>query len=168
MRKDFPELRQPRVKYAKHPPRILFFGPDSRLDSLWSVPEPSAAPGPPPDDLVNTERMTRRIQALKSALEDLPRQARRMARWRVRRETLQKLRSSNRHSGRVRLPATASGYIHPIDEIRADCHWTCLGGDEARHKLRLVKSTVLRIIWSRSVLIPGKAGMTNRVELIEK
>ena len=25
-RKDFPELRQHRVKYSKHPPRILFFG----------------------------------------------------------------------------------------------------------------------------------------------
>jgi hypothetical protein len=43
-RKDFPELHQCRVKYAKHPPRILFFGDDSRVDSLWSVPEPAAAP----------------------------------------------------------------------------------------------------------------------------
>lgn len=25
-RKDFPESREPRVRYAKHPPRILFFG----------------------------------------------------------------------------------------------------------------------------------------------
>ena len=30
--------------------------------------------------------LARRLQALKSALEDLPHQARRMARWRVRRE----------------------------------------------------------------------------------
>ena len=29
-RKDFPELRQHRVKYAKNPPRILFFGPIPR------------------------------------------------------------------------------------------------------------------------------------------
>ena len=63
-RKDFPELRQHRVKYAKHPPRILFFGDDSRLDSLWSVPEPAAAPTPPPDGLVNATRLTRRLQAL--------------------------------------------------------------------------------------------------------
>ena len=107
-RKDFPELRQPRVKYAKHPPRILFFGPGSRVDSLWSVPEPSAAPPPPSDGLINAERMSRRLQALKVALDDLPRQARRMARWRVRREDA-KARSSNRRSGRVRLRAAASG-----------------------------------------------------------
>ena len=42
-RKFFPELRQPRVKYAKHPPRILFFGPGSG-GLLWPVPEPAAAP----------------------------------------------------------------------------------------------------------------------------
>ena len=33
-RKDIPELGQPRVKYAKHPPRILFFGHDTRINSL--------------------------------------------------------------------------------------------------------------------------------------
>ncbi len=34
-RKDFPELREPRVKYAKYPPRILFFTEGSRVDDLW-------------------------------------------------------------------------------------------------------------------------------------
>ena len=82
-RKDFPELRQRRVKYAKHPPRILFFGDDSRVDDLWPAPPPKAAPVPPsPDGLVNAERLSRRLQILKLALDDLPRQARRMARWR--------------------------------------------------------------------------------------
>ena len=85
-RKDFPELRQRRVKYAKHPPRILFLGPDSRVDDLWPRPLPVAAPVSPPDGLVSATRITRRLQALKLALEDLPRQAKRMARWRVRRE----------------------------------------------------------------------------------
>ncbi len=90
-RKNFPELRQPRVKYAKHPPRILFFGDDSRVDDLWPAPQPAAAPAPPPSDgLVNAERLSRRLQILKFALEDLPRQARRMVRWRVRRETMPK------------------------------------------------------------------------------
>ena len=41
---------------------------------------------PPPDGLVNAARLIRRLEALKPALEDLPRQARRLARWRVRRE----------------------------------------------------------------------------------
>ena len=120
-RKDFPELRQHRVKYAKHPPRILFFGSDSRLDSLWAVPEPAAAPARETDGLVNAERISRRLLALKSALEDLPHQARRMARWRMRRENMKtpKFRSPLRPGpppGRRKRP------IHPIDEILADCH----------------------------------------------
>ena len=121
-RKDFPELRQHRVKYAKHPPRILFFGDDSRVDSLWPAPPPAAAPVTPPDGLVDAERLSRRLQALKLALEDLPRQARRLARWRVRREAAKapKFKSPLR-------PGPPPGHrkrpIHPIDEILADCHW---------------------------------------------
>ena len=120
-RKNFAELRQHRVKYAKHPPRILFFGDDSRVDSLWPAPQPVAAPAPPPDGLVNAERLSRRLQALKVALEDLPRQARRLARWRVRRETAQspKFRSPLRPGpppGHRRKP------IHEVDEVLTECH----------------------------------------------
>ena len=122
-RKDFPELRQHRVKYAKHPPRILFFGDDSRVDSLWPAPPPVAAPAPPPSDgLVNAERLSRRLQALKLALEDLPRQAKRMARWRLRREAAKapKFKSPLRPGP---PPGHRKRQIHPIDEILADCHW---------------------------------------------
>ena len=121
-RKDFPELRQRRVKYAKHPPRILFFGDDSRVDYLWPAPQPAAAPAPPPDGLVNAERLSRRLQAVKLALEDLPRQARRMARWRVRRETCKspKFKSPLRPGP---PPGRRKRRIHEVDEILADCHW---------------------------------------------
>ena len=121
-RKDFPELRQRRVKYAKHPPRILFFGDDSRVDDLWPVPEPAAAPAPNPDGLVNATRITRRLQALKLALDDLPRQARRMARWRVRREAMKtpKFKSPLRPGP---PPGRRKRHIHPIDEVLANCHW---------------------------------------------
>jgi hypothetical protein len=121
-RKDFPELRLHRVKYAKHPPRILFFGDDSRVDDLWPAPQPAPAPAPlPSDGLVNAERLSRRLQILKLALDDLPRQARRLARWRVRRE--------NMPNPKFKLPLRPGpppGHrkrqIHPIDEILADCH----------------------------------------------
>jgi hypothetical protein len=121
-RKDFPELRQHRVKYAKHPPRILFFGDDSRVDSLWPAPQLVAAPVSPSDGLVNAERLTRRLQALKLALEDLPRQARRMARWRMRRENMPspKFKSPLRPGP---PPGHRKRQIHPIDEILANCHW---------------------------------------------
>jgi hypothetical protein len=119
-RKDLPELRQHGRKPAKHPPRILFFGDDSRLDSLWSVPEP--APAPLPDGLVNAERLSRRLHVLKLALDDLPRQARRLARWRVRRNNTPspKFRSPLRPGP---PPGHRKRHIHPIDEILANCHW---------------------------------------------
>jgi hypothetical protein len=121
-RKYFPELSQHRVKYAKHPPRIIFFGPDSKVDDLWPAPPPKAAPAAPsPDGLVNAERLNRRLQILKSALEDLPRQARRMARWRMRRENMKspKFKSPLRPGP---PPGRRKRRIHPIDEILADCH----------------------------------------------
>ena len=121
-RKDFPELRQRRVKYAKHPPRIHFFGPGSRVDDLWPARPPVAALTPPSSDgLVNAERLSRRLQVLKLALDDLPRQARRMARWRVRREAAKnpKFKSPLRPGP---PPGRRKRHIHPIDEILADCH----------------------------------------------
>jgi hypothetical protein len=132
-RKDFPELRQHRVKYAKHPPRILFFGDDSRLDSLWSVPEPTAAPAPPSDGLVDAERLNRRLQTLKLALDDLPRQARRMVRWRMRRENMPspKFKSPLRPGP---PPGRRKRQIHPIDQILADCHalaWDAMRTDSS-------------------------------------
>jgi hypothetical protein len=60
-RKNFPELRQHRVKYAKHPPRIHFFGPDSRVDDLWPAPQPVAKSPSPSDGLVNAQRLSRRL-----------------------------------------------------------------------------------------------------------
>jgi hypothetical protein len=121
-RKDFPELRQPRIKYAKHPPRILFFGPDSRIDDLWPSPPPKAAPASPSDGLVHAERISRRLQALKAALDDLPRQAKRLARWRLRREAEKapKFKSPLRPG---RPPGSRRRHIHEVDEILANCHW---------------------------------------------
>jgi hypothetical protein len=131
-RKYFPELRQRRIKYSKHPPRILFFGDDSRIDDLWPAPPPATSPAPPSSDgLVNAERLSRRLQILKLALEDLPRQARRMARWRVRREAMKspKFKSPLRPGP---PPGRRKRHIHPIDEILADCHglaWEALKPD---------------------------------------
>ncbi len=117
----FPEMDNPRVKYAKYPPRILFLRPDSRVDSLWPRPPP-APPPPPPDGLVNAKRLARRLEALKSALEDLPRQARRMARWRARREAM----ASPKFKSPLR-PGQPPGHrrkpTHEVDEALANCHW---------------------------------------------
>jgi hypothetical protein len=120
-RKNFPELRQHRVKFTRNPPRVFFFGNDPRVAALWPTPQPVADPAPPPDGLVNAARLSRRLQALKLALDDLPRQARRLARWRVRREKAQspKFKSPLRPGP---PPGHRKRQIHPIDEVLADCH----------------------------------------------
>lgn len=120
-RKYFPELSQRRIRYTKNPPRIHFFP----YDNLVPLPRPVAEPAPPPDGLVSATRLCRRLQALKSALDDLPRQARRMARWRVRREAAKapKFKSPLRPGP---PPGHRKRQIHPVDEILADCHGLAL------------------------------------------
>jgi hypothetical protein len=121
-RKNFAELRQHRRKFTRNPPRIHFFPYDPRVAALWPTRPPAADPAPPPDGLVNAERLSRRLQALKLALDDLPRQARRLARWRVRRKKAKspKFRSPLR-------PGHPPGYrrkaVHLVDEVLAECHW---------------------------------------------
>jgi hypothetical protein len=106
---------------ARNPPRIHIFGSDPRVAALWSAPQPLAVPAPPPDGLVNAARLSRRLQALKLALEDLPRQARRLARWRVRRETA----PSPKFKSPLR-PGHPPGYrrkpVHEVDEVLIECH----------------------------------------------
>jgi hypothetical protein len=102
-------------------PRILVFGGDPRVAALWATFRPAVVPAPPPDGLVSAEPLTRRLQALKLALGDLPRQARRLARWRLRRDKVQstKFRSPLR-------PGPPPGHrkrpVHEVDEVLAECH----------------------------------------------
>ena len=78
-------------------------------------------PPPPPDGLVNVARLTRRLQALKFALDDLPRQARRLARLRLRREKVPSLKfKPPMRAGRP--PGHRKKPVHEIDEILIECH----------------------------------------------
>ena len=126
-RKDFPELRQHCIKYTKHPPRIHFFP----YDTLQPAPQPAPAPVSPSDGLVNAARLSRRLQAVKLALDALPRQAKRLARWRVRREAMPspKFKSPLRPGP---PPGRRKRQIHEVDEILADCHalaWDAMRSD---------------------------------------
>jgi hypothetical protein len=120
-RKNFAVLRQHRRKFTRNPPRIHIFGSDPTVASLWPARRPAADPAPPPDGLVGAARLTRRLQALKLALEDLPRQARRLARWRVRREKAK----SPKFKSPLR-PGHPPGYrrkpVHEVDEVLIECH----------------------------------------------
>jgi hypothetical protein len=119
----FPEPGNRRIKYAKYPPRIHFFGPGSTVDDLWpGRPRVTVPISPPPDGLINAKRLARRLEAVKSALEDLPRQARRMARWRVRREA----EKAPKFTSPLR-PGQPPGHrrkpTHEVDEVLTECHW---------------------------------------------
>lgn len=67
----------PRLRTARDMPRISFFGPGAR---------PPARLRPPclPGDLLDARRLALRLAALSAALDDLPGQARRFARWQAR------------------------------------------------------------------------------------
>jgi hypothetical protein len=120
-RKNFAALRSHRRRATRNPPRIHFFTGDPWVTTTWSARPPTADPAPPPDGLVNAAHLTRRLQALKLALEDLPRQARRLARWRVRRENM----PSPKFTSPLR-PGRPPGYrrrpVHLVDEVLIECH----------------------------------------------
>jgi hypothetical protein len=87
-------------------------------------PEPVDIPSR--DDPIDTAALLRRIAALKAALDDLPRHARRLARWKARREHA-RVGAAGR-PGRMSpfRPGFAPGFHRTrpqeIDEILADCH----------------------------------------------
>ena len=118
-RKNFTRSRRRTAKQAV--PRIHFFTGDRWETIEWSARH-AAAPAPPPDGLVNGARLSRRLQALKAALEDLPRQARRLERMRLRRENVPSLKFKS-----PLRPGPPPGHrrkpVHEVDEVLAECHW---------------------------------------------
>jgi hypothetical protein len=113
------------IKSSRIVPRIHFFGPnnDPTVAAMFAAHRPIAiaAPAPPPSDgLVDAFRLTRRLQALKSALEDLPRQAKRLVRCQQRRKASPWPKSTmplrpGHPPGHRRKP------IHEIDEVLIEC-----------------------------------------------
>ena len=71
-------------------PRIHMFNADGEFITIGPPLRPAKAPAPAraksPDGMVNAARVIRRLEALEAALADLPRQAKRLARWRMRQE----------------------------------------------------------------------------------
>jgi hypothetical protein len=85
---------RPRRPQQNGVPRISFPG--------FTQPFPAASRRPPaPDDAVDSGHLGRRLEALASALDDLPRQALRFARWRTRRDAAG-AQSKPRAAGRLR------------------------------------------------------------------
>ena len=113
-------FKGPRARaFTRLVPRIHFFGSDPRAPVMWQAPRPVVEP-PPPDGLVSAARLGRRLLALRLALDNLPRQAGRLARWQLRREKAPypKFLSPLR-------PGHPPGYrrkpIHEVDELLVEC-----------------------------------------------
>ncbi len=110
------------MKFTRLVPRIRFIDYDPRICALFPTPRPVVEPPPPPDGRVNATRLHRRLKALKSALEDLPRQAKRLVRLQERRKaspwpkSTMPLRSGH-PPGYRRKP------IHEVDEVLVACDW---------------------------------------------
>jgi hypothetical protein len=124
-RKRFKPVRA--MKSTWRVPRISFLPPppDPTVAAIFAAraaraPAPAAVPPPPSDGLASAQGLTRRLAALKSALEDLPRQAKRLARWYERR----KAAPDHKFLSPLR-PGRPPGYrrkpIHEVDEVLIEC-----------------------------------------------
>ena len=110
------------MKFARLVPRIHFFPHDPRISALFPAPRPVVVPPLPPDGRVSATRLHRRLQALKSALDGLPRQAKRLVRLQERRKASPWPKStlplrSGHPPGYRRKP------IHEVDEVLVACDW---------------------------------------------
>jgi len=110
-RKWFPELAKSRRALRGPGPRISGFG-----DGSWTPHTP-----PPPTDF-NPVRLCGRLQALHKALEEIPKQAKRLVRMQARRRATNEplKRTEPLRSGWP--PGHRKHQTHEIDEILSDCH----------------------------------------------
>ena len=122
-----PRIMLPRRVTPKRPgPRIHMFNADNELVTVWPPPRPATSPASRPpksaDGLVSAARLIRRLEALEAALQDLPRQARRLARWRMRQEKSPdpSFKSPLRPG---RPPGHRTRAVHEVDELLSECHW---------------------------------------------
>jgi hypothetical protein len=116
---------RPRRRRLKRLPRIAVLdGPDPRVPRFLGFRPPLQAapppPLPPPDDTINAQPLCRRLQAIKAALEDLPAQAQRLARWQAkplaqRRPQVYSPLRPGRPPGSRKRPS------HEVDHVLKDC-----------------------------------------------
>ncbi len=105
-------------------PRIHLFNTDGEFITIGPPIRPAKAPARPKsaDGMVNAARVIRRLEALEAALADIPRQAKRLVRWRMREE------KSENPSFKTPLrpgrpPGSRRRAVHLVDELLSECDW---------------------------------------------
>jgi len=127
-----PPQRQDRTHGRRHKgrrpePRVTVIEYDPRIPAFLRSPAPAPAPvaeekAAVDDGTVNAGPLCRRLAAIRYALEDLSRQARRLARRRARPvEERSPRRSTPLRTGRP--PGFRQRQTHEVDAILAECHW---------------------------------------------
>jgi hypothetical protein len=117
------------VKYTTLTPRIYFISQVTPFSPL--ALQPQHQPDRPhiataAERLVTARRLVLRLKALTSALDDLPHQAKRLARWQMKRQSKHPLRfSAALRPGRP--PGHRNKPLDEIDNILAECHAYALG-----------------------------------------
>ena len=110
------------MKVTRLEPRIRFIEYDPRICALFPTPRPVVEPPPPPDGRVSATRLHRRLNALKFALNDLPRQAKRLVRLQQRRKASPWPKSTTPlRTGHP--PGYRRKPIHEVDEVLIACDW---------------------------------------------
>jgi hypothetical protein len=117
------------VKYTTRTPRIYMISEHAPFSPL--APAPQQQPDRPhiataAERLITARRLVLRLKALTAALDDLPRQAKRLARWQHKRQTQKRPRfSAPLRPGRP--PGHRDKPLDEIDHILAECHAYALG-----------------------------------------
>lgn len=128
------ERSRHRIRLARRPEpriRVIDVGFDPRVPLFRKTPPtlPEPAAEAVPEGTVNARRLSRRLAAIKAALEDLPRQARRYLRWQSKPHDQRRPQLAS-----ALRPGSPPGFrknpIHKVDEILAECDWL------ARHALQ--------------------------------
>jgi hypothetical protein len=141
-RKRFALAPRRQTSPAKNPPRVWSVGGDAgsafsedpfegvfardpRVAAL-AMFQPRPPEPPPPRDRseIDAGRLGRRLLALKLALADIPKQARRLVRQQERRKEIQKTRPTFTSPIRPgRAPGHRQKPEHEVDRVLAECHW---------------------------------------------
>ena len=110
--------------YAKVGPRIwsVWEAPPTTYFCIWPTESPEPAVTPAPEPQPKMDSLGRRLAAIKSALDDLPRQARRYLSWQEKRNAMPapKFKDPLRPG---QPPGHRKEPVEVIDAVLKECHW---------------------------------------------